>query len=48
MLRTLDYLKVLGALMSCGTTGHGVGSGQVRKAFHFLAATPLLIRVGAL
>ena len=48
MLRALDYLKVPGALMSHSTTGHGVGSGQVRKAFHFLAITPLLIAVEAL
>ena len=48
MVRALEYLKVPGALISIGTTGHGVGSGQVRKAFHFLATTPLLIGVGAL
>ena len=40
VLGALDFLKVPGALMSCSTTGHSVGSGQVRKAFHFSVLLP--------
>ena len=41
VLGAQDFLKVPGAQVSHGTTEHGVGSDQARKAFHFLAATPL-------
>ena len=40
VLGALDFLKVPGALMNHSTTGHGVGSGQVRKAFHFSCHYP--------
>ena len=48
VLGAQDFLKVPGAQVSHSTTEHSVGSDQVRKAFHFLATTPLQTRVGAL
>ena len=48
LLGAQDFLKVPGAQVSHSTTEHGVGSDQVRKAFHFPAATPLQTRAGAL
>ena len=40
VLGALNFLKVPGALMSHSTTGHGVVSGQIRKAFHFFLLLP--------
>ena len=40
VLGALDFLKVPGEIMSHSTMGQGVGSDQVRKAFHFSCCYP--------